>query len=142
MNTKTKFIILTIILAVITFALSRVIWPDPADSIMHPTSAQLPFFMFLSALESVAFGVGVSFLIFGWPMVQKISPENKKGATISFLAIAWLLISWWPHDNMHRVNGENMAGLLRIEYIFHFTLIVSALILARQMYVLLKRITV
>ena len=95
-----------------------------------PSSAQLPFFMFLSALESVAFGVGMAFLIFGWPMVSKLQGADKKDIKMSFIAISWLLISWWPHDNMHRVNGENLAGLLRIEFMFHFTLILAALVLA------------
>jgi hypothetical protein len=38
--------------------------------------------------------------------------------------------SWWPHDNLHISNGNNLQGLLFIEYGFHFTLMIAALVLA------------
>lgn len=47
-----------------------------------------------------------------------------------YLAIGWLMVSWWPHDNMHIHNGEDMQGLLYIEYGFHVTLMISALVMA------------
>ena len=130
MKTKTKFIIITIIFAAIAFSLSRVIWPDTGMGMPAPSAAQLPFFIFLSVLEAVAFGIGVAFLTLGWKHIKALMPEDNKGAMASFIAITWLLVSWWPHDNMHRVNGENLAGLLKIEYTFHFTLILASLVLA------------
>jgi hypothetical protein len=39
-----------------------------------------------------------------------------------YLGIGWLMVSWWPHDNLQ--------GLLFIEYGFHFTLMIAALVLA------------
>ena len=132
MSTKTKFVSVVVVFGLISFALSRVIWPDVMEpGMMGPSSGQLPFFIFISVFESVAFGVGVAFLFFGWPMVRRTLPDQYTGAVLTFLSIAWMLISWWPHDNMHRVNGTNdLAGLLRIEYIFHFTLIIAAFIVA------------
>ncbi|TSC85598.1 MAG: amino acid adenylation domain-containing protein [Parcubacteria group bacterium Gr01-1014_8] len=128
MKTQYKFAFVAVPLAIIAFALSRVIWPDPAG-MAGPSSSLIPHFIFLGALESLSFGLGVAFLIFGWSRVVAALPENNALATASFVAIAWMLISWWPHDNMHRVNGmEDFAGLLRIEYIFHFTLMISAFI--------------
>lgn len=47
-----------------------------------------------------------------------------------YLAIGWLIVSWWPHDNLHIHNGEDIQGLLYIEYGFHVTLMISALVLA------------
>ena len=47
-----------------------------------------------------------------------------------YLSIGWLLISWWPHDNVYSHNGEDMQGLLYIEYGFHVTLMAAGLILA------------
>ncbi len=40
------------------------------------------------------------------------------------------MVSWWPHDNMHIHNDENMQGLLYIEYGFHATLMLTGIILA------------
>ena len=128
MKTSTKVILVTAAGALPSFLLSGTIWPDVAGA-ASPTPNQLPFFIFLSMLESVAFGLGIAFLVWGWRVVSNAS-QHKKSALSAYASIAWLLISWWPHDNMHRVNGEDMAGLLRIEYMFHFTLIVAAALVA------------
>jgi hypothetical protein len=104
-----------------------------------PTSAQLPLFIFLSVMESLAFGVGVAFLILGWKYMKELLP-NKKSSALAFFAIAWLLISWWPHDNMHRVNPhDNLSGLLKIEYLFHFTLILAGFIVAYNFWKFISR---
>lgn len=123
-----RWIVVTLLFGVPAFLTGKKIWP--ASTEMAPNAAQLPFFIFLSALEAVAFGIGVSFLLFGYPLIKKVSTGSRNLALLMYLTISWLLISWWPHDNMHAANGTNMDGLLRIEYIFHSTLIVSALILA------------
>lgn len=123
-----KFIITTIIFALPAFFLGRIIWPDPANAI-PPSSIQLVLFMVISIFEALLFGFGVAFLVFGWPRVRQTT-ENRSWATTVFLAITWSLISWWPHDNMHRANGENIWGLIRIEYIFHLSLYIVAIVLA------------
>jgi hypothetical protein len=48
----------------------------------------------------------------------------------AFLSIAWFLVNWWPHDNLHRVNGQDFGGLPRIEYAFHLTLEIAGALLA------------
>lgn len=126
---KTKFTILALVIAVPAFLLGRVIWPDVAGA-MEPSSTQLPFFIFISALEALSFGIGVAFIVFGYPKLKNLMGEEKYGALPSFIAIAWFLVSWWPHDNMHRANGMDLGGLLRIEYLFHLTLIIAGLTLA------------
>ena len=40
------------------------------------------------------------------------------------------MVSWWPHDNLHIHNGNDLQGLLYIEYGFHVTLIIAASVLA------------
>jgi hypothetical protein len=79
--------------------------------------------------EALAFGVGISFLIFGYPLMQAILPASKGLTLAAQLSIAWLLVNWWPHDSLHIANGMNMNGLLAIEYVFHVTLIVAGAIL-------------
>src|SRR3989338_6669344 len=122
MKRKYIAILLAIIFAAISFPLSRIIWPDPVGMV-GPEPQLIPFFIVLSILESVALGVGMVILI-------SYFSEGKKNMW-TFLAAVWLLISWWPHDNLHRVNGDsNFFGLLMIEYGFHITLMISGLILA------------
>jgi len=128
---KTKAIILVIVLAVVTFMLSPMLWPSPADAMM-PTSGQLPWLMFISAIESVSFGIGVWFLIEGKKLLSAQSLVPKKLVTWTYVSIIWTLVSWWPHDNFHRANGGmNIQGLIYIEYAFHLTLIISAIIIAK-----------
>ncbi|HVZ12716.1 MAG TPA: hypothetical protein VG965_06835 [Patescibacteria group bacterium] len=129
MSTKTKVIVLTIVLALIAFATGRQIWP-PDPMMPVPTAGQLPFFLVLGLFESVAFGLGVSFLVFGWPAVKKVSGKNDTLTKLAFLSIAWYLINWWPHDNLHQHVGMNLNGLLMVEYGFHVTMIIAGSILA------------
>lgn len=129
MSTKIKVISLTVVLAAVTFATGRQIWPpNPMDP--TPSGIQLPLFMILGVFESVSFGLGVSFLIFGWPHVKKISGKGDILTRLAFLSIAWYMINWWMHDALHQHNGMDLNGLLKIEYGFHATMIAAGLILA------------
>jgi hypothetical protein len=117
---------LTVVAAVGSFLLSRVIWPDAAGMPM-PDSAQLPFLIGISVIESIAFGIGIAFLVSMWPYMR----GRETWDWLTYISAAWLLVSWWPHDNMHRVNMMgDYWGLIRIEWLFHFTLIIAGIIVA------------
>ena len=128
-----KWLVVTLVLAVIAFLASPNgplggFWRPSAD-FPQPTDAQLPLFILLNAAEVLAFGFGVSFLIFGYPLTQTILPASKGLTLAAHLSIAWLLLNWWPHDSLHVANGTNMNGLLVIEYVFHVTLMIAGAIL-------------
>ncbi len=130
MKTFAKFLLVALPVAVAALLLGRVIWPD-MPGMAGPTTQQIPFFIFISALEAISFGLGVAWLLFGLPQARAYAGADARLRLAAFYSITWLLVSWWPHDNMHRVNGmDDFAGLLRIEFIFHFTLIVAGFILA------------
>jgi hypothetical protein len=78
-----------------------------------------------AVLLGAAFGVGaIIFLICGGRMLRTV--RQGRGLTLlTYLSIAWLLINWWPHDNLHRVIGFDFARLIWIEYGFHVTLIAA-----------------
>lgn len=129
-----KWLLVTVVLAVIAFVASPNgplggFW-RPSPDLPKPTDAQLPLFILLNAAEAVAFGLGIAFLIFGYPLIRAIAPVSKRLTFWAFLSVAWLLFNWWPHDSLHVANGTNMSGLLGIEYVFHVTLIVAGAILA------------
>ena len=131
-----RMLIVTLVLGLPAFALGPVLWPPTPD--MTPTAQQLPYFMFISAMWALLFGFGVSFAFFGWKLVKK-TDEKHKGMTVAmFIALIWLMVSWWPHDNLHIHNGLNMQGLLYIEYGFHVTLIISSLLIANYVWGSLK----
>ncbi len=133
-----KVLLVTVIFAIPAFLLGRIIWPASMD-MPAPTPGQLPFFMIVSAIEAIAFGLGISFLIFGWKTVKKASGPGRNWVDASFISIIWFLVSWWPHDNLHISNGENMQRLLYIEWGFHVTLVIAATIVAYTFLKLLKK---
>ncbi|MGH7760001.1 MAG: hypothetical protein ACREOY_01100 [Candidatus Dormibacteraceae bacterium] len=108
---------------VAAFLLGRVLWPDPVGTATPPPMV-LPIFIAISALEALLFGVGIAFIVFGsrWLIF-----DGSRLGTGAFVAIAWSLVSWWPHDNLHRVTHD-WTGLAAIEVGFHVTLIISILI--------------
>jgi hypothetical protein len=119
-------VILTILVTgIAAFLLGRVIWQD-APGAAGPPAPVLPVFVLVSTVEALLFGVGVAFVIFGW---RWLGADRSKLATAAFVAIAWTLVSWWPHDNFHRVSHD-WYSLAAIEVGFHLTLIASIVIIA------------
>ncbi len=129
MKTWMKVLFVTALFSVPAFLLGPVIWP-PAVGGPEPSAGQLSFFIVLFAIEALAFGLGISFLAFGLPLVRKAAGGSRLRAWAMYLSIGWLLVSWWPHDNLHIHTGMDLQGLLYIEYGFHMTLILSGLDLA------------
>lgn len=129
MKTSTKLAVITTAVAIPAFMIGPVLFP-PADIGVEPSAAQIPFFLFLAVTDAVLLGLGVSFLIFGLPVIRKVSPDSKARAWAMYLSIGYLMVSWWPHLNMHASNGFDFAGLLVIDYLFHLPLEVAGVVLA------------
>lgn len=133
---RTKVVALTVVLTVLAFlagvgAPLGSFWGSRPAGEGEPTGGQIPLFLLMAIIEAVAFGLGVSFLFFGSGLVRAAGGASQGLARAAHLAISWGLISWWPHSNLHQVNRPgDFAGLLAIEYGFHATLIVAALIVA------------
>ena len=127
MKTWVKVLIVTLVVAVPTVPLGQVIWP-PNPMGPQPTGGQLPLFIVLAVIESLLLGLGVSFVAFGLPLLQRAGRSSAL-TWAAFVGIAWLAVSWWPHDGLHRsLDHEDLNGLLRIEYGFHVTLMIAAVV--------------
>jgi hypothetical protein len=130
MKTWVKVLIVTLLVAVPAFILGPVLFP-PADVGSAPSAAQILFFMFLSAADAILLGLGVSFLFFGLPVLRKVSPDSRSRAWAMYLAIGYLMVSWWPHLNLHISTPINdWQGLLYIDYFFHLPLEIASVVLA------------
>lgn len=129
MTTRTKVILTTLIIGIAAFFLGNMLWP-PSQGGPTPTSGQLPFFMALSALEALLFGLGIAFLIFGWPLAKTYAGRYGGSVYFVFAVLVWSIVSWWPHDHLHAAIGDDLQKLLYIEYLFHLTLMIGAVILA------------
>jgi hypothetical protein len=130
MKTWTKVSITTLLVAVPAFIVGPVLFP-PADVGSEPSAAQIPFFMFLGAADAVLLGLGVSFLVFGLPVLRKVSPDLRARAWAMYLAIGYLMVSWWPHLNLHISTPiEDWQMLLYIDFLFHLPLEIAGVVLA------------
>jgi hypothetical protein len=121
-------VVVTVLLTIPAMILGPIIWPPAQMGMMPPTQSQILFLLIEKVFEAISLGVGVSFLIFGLPIVRQAAPRLR--AWLMYLSIGWALVSWWPHGNLHSSNGNDMQRLLYIEYGFHVTLIIAAAILA------------
>jgi hypothetical protein len=129
MKTWLKVLLVTLLFGVPAFFLAPRIWPMSSDW-PTPTSQQFPFFVLIAVFDSLTFGLGIAFLLFGWPIVQRIANESGILAWVLYIIIAFMLLSWWPHDNLHSMVGTNMQGLLYIEYGFHVSQMFGGAIVA------------
>jgi len=122
-----KWSIVTLVVGSIAFVLTP-LWPVPPTA-PQPPSNLLPFFILLSFVESVSFGLGVAFLIFGRGLLGRLS-RSPRLTTAAYLAVAFLLVNWWPHDNLHRMTSGDWADLVLVEYGFHLPLMLAGAVLA------------
>jgi hypothetical protein len=137
MKTRTKAAIITVPVAIAAFLLSPILFP-PADTGVEPTAAQIPLFVFLGVGDAVLLGLGVSFLVFGYPVLRRVSPDSKARAWAMYISIGYLMVSWWPHLGMHASNGMDLHGLLVIDFLFHLPLEVAGAVLAYCAYSLFR----
>jgi hypothetical protein len=117
-----------------------VIWPLSAD-IPAPAPEMIPYFILLSVFDSLFFGLGIAFMFLGWPIIRKMANGSRPLGWILYICIAFLLVSWWPHLNMHNANGFDLQGLLYIDYGFHLPLMVSGAIVAYGFMNLFRRVS-
>ena len=132
-----KVALVTALFAVPAMALGQAIWP-PAPGGPEPTAGQLPFFILLAVFEALTFGLGVSFLLFGFAPLKRAVGGSVWRTWAIYLSVGWFLVSWWPHDNLHIHNGDDLQGLLYIEYGFHVTLMLAGIVLAYSLLTTLK----
>lgn len=129
MKTWVKVLIVTLFFGVPAFLLGPAIWPISAD-FPAPAPEQVPYFILLSVFDSLFFGMGIAFILFGWAFVRRMANGSKLLGWSLYVSIAFLLVSWWPHLNLHNATGFDLQGLLYIDYGFHIPLMVSGAIVA------------
>lgn len=129
MKTWLKVALIVLLFGIPAFFLGPNVWPISQD-FPSPTPEQVPYFIFLSVFDSLFFGLGIAFVLFGWPMIRIMAKGSKLLGLALYLSIAFLLVSWWPHINLHNTTGFNLQGLLYIDYGFHIPLMISGAIVA------------
>ncbi len=100
----------------------------------------IPYLLALAVMQAVFLGLGVSFLLFGLPIMRIISPDSKTRAWLMYLSIGWLMVSWWPHIGMHVSNApDDLQRLIYIDYLFHVPLMIADAVLAYCFFSLVRQ---
>jgi hypothetical protein len=132
LSLRMKIATTVILIAIVSIPVSLILFkPNLPGSLPQ---AALPFVLGLKVAEGLALGTGIAFLIFGYPLLKRAG-RSRTLTWAAYLATAWYLVNWWPHDNLHLVAGiGNLWGILGIEYAFHVTLMFAAGVLATFYY--------
>ena len=115
------------------FLLTPTLFP-PHPNVAPPAAGLIPYFIALSVVESLFFGIGVAFLLFGLPKMRQVARISGLSPWPSYLAIGYLTASWWPHLGMHQVAGVDFDKLIVVDYVFHLPYIISGAVVAHFFY--------
>ncbi|MFJ9031361.1 AMP-binding protein [Streptomyces sp. NPDC102274] len=106
---------------------TSVIFPGATDVTGVPGPWNV-LFVLLYMAEWLAFAIGMGFLAVGRGLMLQRS-ESRGLTTAAHLAIVYLLVAWWPQDNLYRLADKTdwprQAALI---YTFNVPLMIAALI--------------
>ncbi|MFI6146789.1 AMP-binding protein [Streptomyces sp. NPDC051109] len=113
------------------FVLSKIFWPGSTDLSGVPAPWAFLFFV-LYLFEGAAFAAGLVFLFGGRALMLRHGPGRSPGfTTAAHLAVAYLLVAWWPQDNFYRLAAKHdwpvQAALV---YVFNIPLMIAAVVIA------------
>jgi hypothetical protein len=126
---NTGSIVIALAAAAAAFAVAVV--ARPAGSAVPPSDV-FPLFAGLIALESIAFGAGVAYIVRARRALvgAGIGPLERAVAW----SVAYLLLAPWPHDYLHaltHINGVyDWPALAGIEYVFHLGIVPVGVVVA------------
>jgi hypothetical protein len=124
-----RFATIAIAIALVSIPTSLILFPPNFPAGFSLPVPAIALVLGLKAFEGLALGTGIAFLMYGYPLLKRAG-ESHLLTLPAYLAIGWYLVNWWPHDNLHLVNGLYLWGLIGIEYGFHLTLMIAAGLLA------------
>lgn len=128
-----KVLLVVLLVGIPTIPLGQLLWQAPHDPMNmgpEPSGMQLALMIGVSVFEGLGFGLGIAFLVFGYPLVQRLAGGSRGLALATQVSITWWLVSWWPHDNLHRTMDSDYGALIAVEYGFHVTLLAAAAVVA------------
>ncbi|MEV6873451.1 hypothetical protein [Amycolatopsis sp. NPDC051128] len=122
------FLVVTAVLGGIAFALTNSFWPGSTDLSDVPDRFT-GWFTALYVAECLAFGAGVSVLLFGHGWLAELG-RPRWLTVLAQVALAWLLAAWWPQDNLYRLAAKtDWARQQLLVYVFNIPLMIAAAVL-------------
>jgi hypothetical protein len=129
MSKSWQMFLLTIAIGGGAFFVGPQIWPAGHDVPMPPSNL-LPGYIAISAVEALAFGFAVAFVVFGWPKIRDLRLGAQSLNRMLLVTLSWLMGNWWIHDSLHMHVGLDMNRLIYVELAFHMTLLACGVTLA------------
>lgn len=117
--------------------LGSLLYPPLASS-PSPDGAATVFLMGSVLAQALGLGIALAMLPHASSLVETLARTTggRRGLAVSaFASIEWMLGSWVPHVGLHQhVAPTNLWALAAIEWGFHATIVLGALILARYLH--------
>ena len=137
MNTTAKILAITIVFALPLLFISTNNFNESNAQIIAGNPAPL---IVLSGFESIAFGLGIAFAVFAWPHLKNSSlPKNV--AKTMFVSVSWILLSWWPYNNIFSQSATDPIKAFFAERVYFLSIIISSIILIYSLFIVIKQKT-
>ena len=121
-------LVLTALIAVVTFLMTDVFWPGSTDLSLVP-QPWAGLFTGLYVAECLSFGLGISFLVLGRGLLTRLGRAPWL-TTLAHLSAVWLMVAWWPQDNFYRLAAKtDWSRQAALVYGFNITLMIAAAVL-------------
>ncbi|MFE6498554.1 amino acid adenylation domain-containing protein [Kitasatospora sp. NPDC057738] len=121
-----------LIFAAGAWAMTDVLFPGSTDLTGVP-SPYSGWFRLLYLCENLAFGAGLVWFGAGFEAVLRQGRPVRLSA-LAHLAITWLLVNWWPQDNLYRLTkATDWLRETVMVFAFNVPLMLAALVLIRFM---------
>ncbi|WP_224284448.1 hypothetical protein, partial [Streptomyces sp. LS1784] len=112
------------------WATTDVLFPGSTDV----TGVPAPYnalFRLLYLCENLAFGAGIVYLTSGFEAVLRLGRPRRLSLP-AHLSITWLLVNWWPQDNLYRLTkATDWPREAALVFAFNVPLMLAALVLVR-----------
>ncbi|MER7757637.1 amino acid adenylation domain-containing protein [Kitasatospora sp. NPDC097643] len=117
----------TLLFAFIAFALTDVWFPGSTDVTGVP-SPYAGWFQVLYLCEYLAFGAGLTYFFVGFDALLRVG-RSYRLTVLTHCSIAWLLVNWWPQDNLYRLTDpKDWARETAMVFAFNVPVMIAALV--------------
>ncbi|WP_030766754.1 MULTISPECIES: AMP-binding protein [unclassified Streptomyces] len=116
-------------LGLVALILTNLLWPGSTDLTGVPQPWAF-LFTLLYLFECVAFGIGLVFLFGG--RARMLRQRRSHSLTVAaHLAVSYLLLSWWPQDNLYRLAAkQDWPRQAALVYAFNIPLMIAGAVVA------------
>jgi acyl-CoA synthetase (AMP-forming)/AMP-acid ligase II len=121
------WVVLTVLGTAAALVLTNTFWPGSTDlsEVPGPWSTM---FAILYVCEALSFGLGVAFLFLSGRLISGAG-RGWVRRVAGRLAITWLLVAWWPQDNLYRLASKtDWPRQALLVYLFNVSLMVAAVV--------------